>query len=255
MPAFCAMLMKEGVSKKKEVLTTGQVFVEARALARTSGRCCRCCHPAMQPSFRVRVLERGRGHTACAHAGPHTSGTLSLGGIADGGPGCLPDLRSAWPLTLSQFSRRGPALRWGWTARNVAMLAKGRSDVEPEATWRKEARVYVFSLTKGFPVVDGAFLDCIWYFLSSSKPDAPCSNGGRFRGGYLRRERRAGENRLLVREETALLDEQFSSLLMRACCEYPRRPRLDSITTLFGETLVPCQRAWFEWKLLFSCGL
>lgn len=92
----------------------------------------------------------------------------------------------------------------------MAMLAKGQSDVEPEAMWSKEARVYIFSLMKGFPVVEGAFLDCIWYFLSSSKPDPPCSNSGHFRSGYLRRERHAGEGRVLAREETALLDERCS---------------------------------------------
>lgn len=84
-----------------------------------------------------------------------------------------------------------------------------------KSRWWKEARVYIFSLMKGFPVVEGAFLDCIWYFLSSSKPDPPCSNNGHFRSGYLRRERRAGEDRLLAQEETALLDERCSRGLIR----------------------------------------
>lgn len=97
------------------------------------------------------------------------------------------------------------------------MIAKGRSDREPEATCWGEARVDKFSLMKGFSVAEGAFLDCVSYFLSSSKPDPPRLNGGRFCSGYLWRERRAGENWLLVREETALLDERFSGLLTHAC--------------------------------------
>lgn len=75
------MLTKEGVAKKKEVLTIltmGQVFEEAPGLARVSGGCCGCCHTVMQPSFCSRVLERGRGRAAAALV--RASGALSLEG-------------------------------------------------------------------------------------------------------------------------------------------------------------------------------
>lgn len=72
----------------------------------------------------------------------------------------------------------------------------------------------MFSLVKGFPVAEGAFLDCIWYFLSFSEPDSPHSNSGHFCSGYLQSKRRAGENSLLAREETALLGGRFPGLLM-----------------------------------------
>lgn len=75
------------------------------------------------------------------------------------------------------------------------MLAKGQSDMEPEATW---------SLNP----CDG-----------KSKPDPPCSSSGHFHSGYLPRERHAGENQLLAQEETALPDEPLSGLLMRTHCE------------------------------------
>lgn len=79
----------------------------------------------------------------------------------------------------------------------------------------------MFSLMKKFLVVEGAFLDCIWYFLFLSKPSPPHSNSRCFCDGYLRREKHTGENQLLVQKETDLLDKWFPGLLTCARCEYP----------------------------------
>lgn len=54
------------------------------------------------------------------------------------------------------------------------------------------------------------------HFLFSCKHDPPHSNRGHFCSGYLQRERHAGENRILVREEAVLLEEQLSVLLAHA---------------------------------------
>lgn len=248
MRAFCALLMKEGVSKEEEVLTAGRAFVEARALARASGR---CCHPVMRPSFCNRRLERGRGRAACAHQLSYEQNPFPRGRVASRAPGHLPDLWSAWPLALWRFSRRGLAPPWKWTARNAAMPANGRSDVGPDATWRKEARVYMFSPMKGCPVVQGAFLDRIRYFLSSSKPDPPRSNGGRFRSGYLHGERRAGG------KWTPRAGGDCSSrrTVFRSCDACPLRIPPEAP---FGErngALWRNARARFEWKLPLSRGL
>lgn len=164
----------------------------------------------MQPSFCIRVLERGRGRGARAHQPLYEWNPFPRGRSGALPAGFQAVFQTCGAPGLSRLSCRGPAPRWGWTARNAALLAKGQSDVEPETTWWKKARVYIFSLMKGFPVVEGAFLDCIWYFLSSSKPDPPCSKSGHFCSGYLWRERHAGEDRLLAWEETAILDEWCS---------------------------------------------
>lgn len=72
---FLCILMKEGVSKKKEILTTGRVLVEARALARASGWCCQCRSPPPASAFLS-----GEGAVLHACTSSCTSRTLSLGG-------------------------------------------------------------------------------------------------------------------------------------------------------------------------------
>lgn len=85
-----------------------------------------------------------------------------------------------------------------------------QSDGEPEGTRQKEAGVCVF--TDEFPLAEGIFLGCIWYFLSSCKHSPPRSNRGHFCRMYLQRERCAGENRILVQEDTVLLEKLLSGL-------------------------------------------
>lgn len=182
----------EGRSLQEEgIFNHWGVFVEAQAFARTSGWCCWCCHPVTQPSFCICVLEWGRGRASHVHQLLYEQNPfLSLRG---GWGRCRQGARLS-SVPAECLASRIPAVLAPRTARNGVMLAKGQSDAEPEATWRKEARIYMFSLMKGFPVAEGAFLDCIWYFLSSSKPDPPCSNSRHFHSGYLWRERCAGEN-------------------------------------------------------------
>lgn len=73
------------------------------------------------------------------------------------------------------------------------MLAKGQADMEPEAAWQKEAGVHLCT-DERVSCSRRSLLDCIWYFLSSSKPDPPRSDSGHFCSGYLQRGRPAGEN-------------------------------------------------------------
>lgn len=44
---------------------------------------------------------------------------------------------------------------------------------------------------------------------------------------FFEGELHGGKNQLLAQEETALLNECFSSLLKYVHCEYPKRPCLD----------------------------
>lgn len=40
----------------------------------------------------------------------------------------------------------------------------------------EQGKVDALSLRRGLPVVEGAFLDHVWSFFSSSKPDLPHSD-------------------------------------------------------------------------------
>lgn len=150
-PVFCALLVKEEVSKKKEVLTTVQVFVEAWAFTGMPGQCYRFCH-LVQPPRDTMLLPH-----LCSWAGKdlywmHTPAIVwedplflwVVGDVAKGLPGCLPDLPSVQSrAVMVLMPRTGTML--GMDGKECS---EGQSDGEPEGacTWQKEARVYILSL-------------------------------------------------------------------------------------------------------------
>lgn len=119
-PVCCALLVKEEVSKKKEVLTTS--FHGSLSLRKNARSVLSvlppCAATPWQHSFHICVLEQGRACTECTHQlFPCSWGWLGM--FPKGCQAVFQTCRVS-SLVLSWFSCQGLAPCWGWMARNKA---------------------------------------------------------------------------------------------------------------------------------------
>lgn len=215
-PVFCALLVKEEVSKKKEVLTTVQVFIEAWAFTRMPGQCYRfctlCSHPVTQCSFHICVLEQGRACTECTHQLLYEKIPYSCGWLGMLPKGCQAVFQTCQvsSLVLSWFSCQGLAPCWGWMARNVV---KGSlmGSLKGLSHGRKRQE---FTYCHWWVSFSRGNLCGLYLVFPSSQTWSPLFKQRTFLQQVLaEREKCAGENKIPVQEETVLLERQLSGLL------------------------------------------